>query len=227
MKQKWHDLLFMHWPVAANQLRHLIPAELEIETCEQSAWIGIVPFRMSAIRLRGLPPFPCHAAMPEVNVRTYVRAEGKPGVWFFSLDTTKKLAVMAARRFFHLPYFRAKMSCKPDGHSGIRYASRRLQSASGPIEFRGRYRPTGEISHARRGSLEYFLTERYCLYAVAKGRIFRSEIDHGPWPLQPAEAEVETNTMAAPLGIALPSTRPLLHFAAFQDVRIWRLRRLG
>lgn len=227
MKQKWHDLIFTHWPVPMSAPRPHVPASLEIETYDGAAWIGIVPFRMSGIRLHGAPPLPGASAMPELNLRTYVRAEDKPGVWFFSLDATNPLAVAAARRFFHLPYFHAAMGCVHGSRGEIVYQSRRTHVGAPPAEFRARYGPTGGIFSARPGSLEYFLTERYCLYAASAGRIFRCEIDHAPWPLQPAEAEVEQSTMTAPLGIVLPERQPLLHFARFQDVRVWRTRQIA
>ena len=111
MKQTWLDLLLMHWPIPHGMmLRPLISANLEIESFDSSAWVGVVPFPMSGIRLHGMPPIPSTSSFPELNVRTYVQAEGKPGVWFFSLDAANFLAVHAARRFFHLPYFRARMS---------------------------------------------------------------------------------------------------------------------
>lgn len=224
MKQVWHDLLFMHWPVALEQLRSLIPAELEIESYEGSGWVSVVPFHMSGIRARWLPPIPGTSAFPELNVRTYVRAGGKPGVWFFSLDAANSLAVAEARRFYHLPYFRARMHVKSGPNGEIEYESHRIHSAAANADFRATYRPLDDkIFQARRGSLEYFLVERYCLYAASGSRIFCGEIDHPPWPLQQAEAEVEVNTMAAASGIALPTSRPLLHFAKRQDVTVWAL----
>ena len=223
MKQVWHDLLFMHWPVAIEQLRPLIPTELEIESCEGSAWVGVVPFRMSGIRAHWMPPIPSTSAFPELNVRTYVRAGGKPGVWFFSLDAANSLAVVGARRFYHLPYFRARMKAKSGSHGEIQYDSHRIHRRAPSADFRGRYRPLGEPFQAKQGSLEYFLVERYCLYAAAGGRIFRGEIDHPPWPLQLAEAEVEVNTMATASGIVLPDSKSLLHFVQRQEVRVWAL----
>jgi uncharacterized protein len=224
MRQKWHDLLFMHWPIAEQELRPLIPPALDLETLHGTAWVGVVPFHMSGIRLRGLPAIPGLSAFPELNVRTYVRSGEKPGVWFFGLEAASAIAVSAARRWFHLPYFRARMSVEKIGDA-IRYESHRTHSAVPEAGFRATYRPTGEIFRAQRGTLEYFLTERYCLYAAAGDRIFRGEIDHLPWPLQPAEVEVENNTMAASNGITLPNAKPLLHFARYQDVKIWGLVR--
>jgi hypothetical protein len=224
MKQVWHDLLFMHWPVAIEQLRPLIPAELEIESCEGSAWVGVVPFHMSGIRARWMPPIPGTSAFPELNVRTYVRARGKPGVWFFSLDAANSLAVAGARRFYHLPYFRARMHARSGPRSEIRYDSHRTHGGAPSADFRGRYRALDDtVFQARRGSLEYFFVERYRLYAATGRHIFCGEIDHAPWPLQRAEAEIEVNTMAAASGITLPASKPLLHFARRQEVRVWAL----
>jgi hypothetical protein len=223
MKQVWHDLLFMHWPVALEQLRPLIPAELEVQSYEGSGWVGVVPFRMSGIRGRWMPPIPGSSTFPELNVRTYVQVRGKPGVWFFSLDAANPLAVAAARRFYHLPYFRARMHAKSGPLGDIQYGSHRTHRGTPSADFRGRYRPLGEPSQAKEGSLEYFLVERYCLYAAAGGRIFCGEIDHPPWPLQLAEAEVEVNTMAVASGVTLPGSKPLLHFVRRQEVRVWLL----
>jgi hypothetical protein len=225
MQQVWHDLLFMHWPVPVNQLRRLIPAELEIESYEGSAWIGVVPFHMSGIRAHWMPPIPGTSAFPELNVRTYVRAGGKAGVWFFSLDAANSLAVAGARRFFHLPYFLARMQAKKGSQENIEYECHRAHKDAPAADFRGSYRPAGDPFQAKPGSLEYFLVERYCLYAAAGRRIFRGDIDHDPWPLQLAEAEVELNTMAAAHGISPPATKPLLHFARKQEVKVWAVKR--
>jgi hypothetical protein len=224
MKQVWHDLLFMHWPVAIEQLRPLIPAELEIESCEGSTWVGVVPFHMSGIRARWMPAIPGTSAFPELNVRTYVRAGGKPGVWFFSLDAANSLAVAGARRFYHLPYFRARMHAESGPRGEIRYDSHRIHRGAASADFRGCYRASNNnVFRAKPGSLEYFLVERYCLYSATASQIFCGEIDHAPWPLQCAEAEIEVNTMAAASGITLPGSNPLLHFARRQEVRVWTL----
>ena len=222
MKQVWHDLLFAHWPIEVAAMRAAVPRAVELDLYEDRAWLGIVPFRMSGVRPRFLPPVPRLSAFPELNVRTYVTLEGKPGVHFFSLDARNPLAVAIARAWFHLPYFRARMSCVREG-DGIRYASVRTQA-----ELTGSYRPVGEVFHARPGTLEHFLTERYCLYAsLPDGRTWRSEIHHGPWPLQAAEAELTRNTMARAHGFELPHEPPLLHFARRQDVVVWSPGRIA
>ncbi len=226
MAQRWHDVLFAHWPVPAAALARLLPPALALDTFEGSGWLGVVPFRMSGVRLRGLPALPGASAFPELNVRTYAtpRGGGAPGVWFFSLDAASALAVAVARRWFHLPYFRSRMSCDADG-DGLRYECLRRQRGAPAAEFRACYRPAGRAAPARPGSREHFFAERYCLYAVdARGRLQRGDVQHAPWPLQPAQAELQHNTMAAALGLALPATPPLLHFARRLDVRVLPLR---
>ena len=175
------------------------------------------------IRARGLPPFPGLSRFPELNVRTYVTLDGKPGVYFFSLDAASLTAVWAAQRFYHLPYFHAQMSVSQEGE-WIHYRSRRRRSL---VEFRGRYRPIGPVQPRETGSLPHWLSERYCLYTVFDGKVFRAEIHHQRWPLQDAELEVEVNTMAETAGFSLPAQAPLLHFSRRLDVLIWPLRCAG
>jgi uncharacterized protein YqjF (DUF2071 family) len=221
MAQVWHDLLFAHWPVPVAQLRRIVPPPLPIDTFQGTAWVGVVPFRMSGVRLRGTPAVPGLSAFPELNVRTYVTVDDKPGVYFFSLDATNPLAVLAARAWYRLPYFHARMRFERS-EDEIQYASRRIQSGTPLAELVIRYRPSGPVEPPEPGTLAYFLTERYCLYTASRrGHVFRAEIHHPRWPLQPAEAEVQRNTMADASGITLPDTPPLLHFSRRQDMVSW------
>jgi uncharacterized protein YqjF (DUF2071 family) len=227
---RWHELLFMHWPVPHAVLRPLIPAALELDTFGGDCWIGVVPFRMAGIRARCCPPLPGTSAFAELNVRTYVTADGKPGVWFFSLDAANRLAVRAARAAFHLPYYDARMACAPDkgARDGIRYSSLRTHAGAAPAQFVARYRPAGPVFRATPGGVEHFLTERYCLYAADRaGRVFRGDIAHEPWPLQRADAEVERNTMLSQTGLEVPDVPPLLHYAHRLDTVAWRLAPAG
>lgn len=222
MWQEWHDLLFAHWAMPVEALRSLVPSILPLDTFDGQAWIGITPFHITDARPRTTPTIPWISNFPELNVRTYVTLEGKPGVYFFSLDAGNPLAVTAARTLFHLPYFTADMDVQTT-ESGILYSSHRTDDRGAPADFIGRYRPTGDIFQASPGTLEYFLAERYCLYTLDdQGTIYRCEIHHRPWPLQPAEAEIQRNTMAAGDGIALPDSPPLLHFARHQPTIVWR-----
>jgi uncharacterized protein YqjF (DUF2071 family) len=225
-RQSWCDLLFAHWPVPAAALRPLVPPELTVQEFDGSSWIGVVPFRMQGVMRRPLPDLPWVSAFPELNLRLYVEARGRPGVWFLSLDAGNRLAVWAARRFFHLPYFHARM------HLGglpprVEYESLRLSEPRG-VAFRARYAPTGAPYAAAAGSLEHFLTERYCLYARSpRGEILRAEVHHQPWPLQPAEAEIERNDLLAPHGLRAPGPPALLHFSRRIDVVVWPLDRVA
>lgn len=223
MAQTWEDLLFAHWPVAPERLRPLLPEVIPLDVREGSAWVGVTPFRVSAFRLRGMPHVPGVTAFPELNVRTYTTIDGKPGIWFMSLDAVSALAVLGARRIYRLPYFKARMECgERDGR--IQYRSRRESSDGEPAELAGRYRPTGPEAPAAPGTLEHWLTERYCLYALDEhGDVLRADIHHPPWPLRAAEAALELNTMAEPYGLELDAPPALMHFARRQDVVIWPL----
>jgi len=223
MFQRWHDLLFAHWPVEPKSLRTLVPAALELDLFDGRAWIGVVPFRMGGIRLRGMPAVPGTAAFEELNVRTYVQAGGRRGVYFFSLDARNRLAVEVARRWFRLPYFHARMRLADDGRT-LRYASERIHRGVPPAALRMEYRPTGDVFTSQPGSLEEFLTERYCLFTADARGVKRGDIEHEPWPLQRAAATFEVNSMATASGIALPATAPHLLFARELDVRIRALR---
>jgi hypothetical protein len=222
MKQEWHDLLFAHWAVPAEAFRPVIPRGLEIDMFGGQAWVGVVPFRMAGVRMRGTPAIPGFSRFPELNVRTYVVRDGKPGVWFFSLDAANSIAVWGARTLFHLPYFLAEMSSTEES-GWIRYESHRKDRRGLTAALRARYRAIGEVFHAQAGSIEHFLAERYCLYtADEKGLIIRCEIHHPPWPLQMAEAEIEENTMAAVAGITTAELKPeLLHVSRRQEVVVW------
>lgn len=223
IRQTWEDLLFMHWPVRPDALRSLIPAGLALDTYEGQAWVSVVPFRMTGVRVRGLPPIPTATRLPELNVRTYVSVGGKPGVLFVSLDAGSPLAVAVARAAFFLPYYNARFTIARKGDT-IRYAARRTHAGAAPVALAVAYRPTGPAAAACRGTLEDWLTARYCLYSVSpRGRLYRGEIHHAPWPLRPAEAEITRNTMASGQGIALPDTPPLLHYAPRLDILAWRI----
>ena len=219
--QTWNDLLFAHWRVSAAPLRERLPAGLALDTWEGDAWLGITPFVLSGLRLRGTPPLPVVSSFPELNVRTYVSHGGRPGIWFLSLDAASSAAVEVARRAYRLPYHRARITVERAAE-WIRFAAARSQPAGRPHVFEARYRPTGPVAEPRAGTLEHFLSERYCLYATEDGHLARADIHHAPWRLRPAEAEIELNTMA-PDWLELPSGEPLLHFAARQDVLVWPL----
>jgi uncharacterized protein YqjF (DUF2071 family) len=191
MAMNWLHLLFIHYPVRPAVLRPFIPPGLELDTFDGDAWIGIVPFRMAGVRPRLIPSLPKLSAFPELNVRTYVKAGGRAGVWFLSLDAASRLTVLGAHLTFHLPYYNAP-----------------------PAAFEASYRPTAAVYASRPGDLDYFLTERYALFSRDPGgNLHRGDVFHDRWPLQPAEAEIRVNTMLQPFNIEVPAVPPLLHFA--------------
>ena len=221
MRQTWNTLLFAHWPVPAGALANHVPAALPLDTFDGSAWVAVTPFVLTGLHARAMPAFPPVSVFPEINVRTYVRREGKGGVFFFSLDAGSTLAVWGARAMYGLPYHRADFEVARDG-ARVRYVCRRRALGAVVARFEAEYEPSGPAEPAPTGSLAAWLTERYCLYTVSsRGVIHRAEIHHAPWPLQPATADIRVNTMAAASDLRLPDRAPLLHFAQRLDVHVW------
>ncbi len=223
MHQTWGKLLFMHWPIETSLLRPLIPKQLEIDTLDGSAWIGVIPFTMWGIRAAFLPPIPRTSAFHELNVRTYVHLNGVPGVWFFSLDAASRLAVWGARKFYHLPYFNAAMSLNQSGNQ-IDYVSQRRDKYGPPAELQTTWSIGDPLPTSLPGSLEFFLTERYCLYSENKGEIYRARIHHPPWPLHGAAVSTFNSTMIESLGVPTPPGNPHLRYAEELTVEIWPLQ---
>jgi uncharacterized protein len=218
MFQSWQSLLFAHWRLDADALRPLVPAPLELDLRDGFAWLGMTPFLLSGLRLRPFPPPPGVSEFPELNLRTYVRYGGRPGIFFFSLDAGSRLAVAGARAFYRLPYRVAEMDLEIGG-GWTRFRSRRRDGTAG---FTARYQPSGPAAPPEPGSLEAYLTERYALFTVLRsGKVLRGDIHHGPWPLQPAQGEVDGAGLAAAQGIPLPDEPPRLHYSDRQDTLIW------
>lgn len=225
MHQNWGKLLFMHWAIDAGLLKPLIPSQLSIDTFDGAAWIGVIPFTMWGVRASFLPTLPGTGSFHELNVRTYVHSEGVPGVWFFSLDAANNLAVWAARKFYHLPYFNAEMSLGQIRET-IAYASRRIDQRAKPAKFQADWTIGKTLAQSRPESLEFFLTERYCLYSLHHGQLYRSRIFHQPWPLRTASLGSHQSTMIESLGIEQPAGEPVLHYAESIAVDIWPLRKI-
>jgi uncharacterized protein YqjF (DUF2071 family) len=219
--QTWCDLLFAHWRVPEEALRRVVPPVLPLHRWEDgSVWLGITPFVVTGLRPRGLPPLPWVSRFPELNVRTYVEVDGKPGIYFLSLDAARRAAVLAARRSYRLPYFHSRIRADRVG-ARVVYELERIDGSGPPARFRGTYEPTGARTD---DPLARWLAERYCAYTVDDdGRPLRIEIHHPPWPLQPASGELDAQGMADQVGIRLEG-EPLLHFGARQDTLIWAPR---
>lgn len=225
MQQSWKQLLFMHWRIDPAVMAGLLPGGLKPDVFDGSAWLAVVPFTMRDVYPRHTFAVPGLSHFAELNVRTYVEVGGRPGVLFFSLDAANAIAVEIARRWYHLPYLNARMSLHERADGWIDYSSSRTDARGRSAELRLRYRPTGLVYRSRPGTLEWFLTERYCLYTFnAKGQLMRGEIHHEQWPLQRAEAEIEVNTLAQSAGFDVRGTQPeLLHFVKSIDVACWAI----
>jgi uncharacterized protein len=225
MTQRWNDLLFLHYEIEPEKLRALVPEVLTLDTYQQRAWISVTPFWINHLRPPGMPSLPWVSHFTELNVRTYVTYGGKPGVYFFSLDASHLSAVWGARIFYRLPYWHASMKVKGRGSPKIVYRSKRTHGPQ-PAELRGWYGPVSAAKHAYHGTIEHFLTERYCLYAVSGKRLYRADVHHLPWELRAASIELELNTMAQSIGVELPPAPDLKYFSRALKVLVWAPERL-
>ena len=220
MRMRWDDLAFLHYRLEASRIRPLLPAGVELECHDGSAWIGVVPFKMENVAARGLPVIPGTGRFLELNLRTYVRVNDRPGVWFFSLDASNRLAVRGARGGFCLPYFDAVMSVT--GTSRFEYRSRRLHHGAIPGVFEGSYEGGGKSFVAESGSFEAWLTERYCLFAQDRsGRITCGHVHHRPWSLRRCEVEMRRNTLGNLIGLSLGCQPDHSLFSKTLDVVAW------
>ncbi len=217
MRQTWRDLLFSHWPVPKSELRAFVPQPLELEEHDGTSWVTLVPVRLTGVTLRLVPSVPLLSSFTQLNLRLYVTHEGRPGLWFVSLDASSALTVWAARRFLHLPYHLASMRfAKRLG--AVRFVSSRKQGAA---EFSALYRPAGTATEEK-SNLERFLVERYCNYSrTPAGGILRTEVHHHPWSLQKAEVEIEQNSVLVSAGLGVTGAPSLVHFARRQDVVVY------
>jgi len=226
MTQRWNDLLFAHWPVPVAQMAELLPEGLQVDTFQGSAWLGVVPFWLDRIKIRGVPPIPGARSFPDLNLRTYARDEynGTRGVYCFSLDASNLLAVTLARAFYNLPYYWAEMRLEQRSEREFSFYSRRRFSSQ-PVIFKARYRglgPTHKLAEYRSGTLEHFLTERYCLFTRNRaGQPVRASIHHVAWPLEDAEAEIERNDLPSAIGLSLPNEEPVLHYSRRLAIYVW------
>jgi uncharacterized protein len=219
--QAWHDVLFAHWRIPIETMRRCVPDSLQVDTYDGYAWVGVVPFMILGTRPRWIPPIPRLSDMPEVNLRTYVTVDNKPGVFFFSLDINNPIAVIGARWLYRVAYYHSQIQMQRANGQVVQHSHRQHPGAES-AEFHASYHPVGAVRHAEKGSLEYFLTERYCLYAVgSRGGVYRTHVHHKPWDLQTAQAAITVNTLASVIGLPLPDEEPLLHYSSGVDALIW------
>ncbi|MGM0899512.1 MAG: YqjF family protein [Bacillota bacterium] len=223
MKQIWENVLFAHYPVKLETLRKLVPEKLPLDTFNGLAWVGIVAVHISNIRLRGLPPIPGITHFSQVNVRTYVTLDGKPGVYFFSLDAGNRLAVETAKIVGNLPYKYSEVAMEST-QSNIHFESSRKTGDNANLVFN--FKPISKPFHPAKESFEEWVAERYCLYTFSKtGKTLRGDILHLPWLLQQVQAEFYENTLLSSLNIQPESNPPILHYSRQKDVRFWPMVR--
>jgi len=226
LTQRWNDLLFAHWPVPASSLAKLLPDWLDLDTYQGSAWLGVVPFWLDRIKIRGVPSIPGVRSFPDLNLRTYVRDRytGTPGIFCFSLDASNLVAIAVARIFYHLPYYWADMRLEQRSDREFAFYSRRL-FAGRQVIFKARYRglgPTHKTAELRSGTFESFMTERSCLFSSSRtGQPIRANLHYVPWPLEEAEAEIECNDLLSTVGFELSHLEPVLHYSRRLAVYIW------
>lgn len=223
MFQSWRELLFLHWSVKPEAIQATLPPGLKVDTFDGKAWLGIVPFYMRGIRPRFLPPVPGISNFLEVNLRTYVYSQdGTPGVWFYSLDANQWLAVRLARSLFHLPYFDAEMKANPfpvsEGET-IEYRSERKGKADGSTHFK--YKSGIPLGPSQPGSFEFFLLERYILFAYNQRRkqLYTGQVHHTPYERCAVEVEAYDTQLAACAGFDLGG-KPAEHVAMSRGVDV-------
>ncbi|EDY81610.1 hypothetical protein VDG1235_1228 [Verrucomicrobiia bacterium DG1235] len=218
-RQSWLDLAFIHYRASSREIRSLLPEGVNLQKYDGSAWIGLVPFRMSGVMRRPMPDIPLLSSFPELNLRTYVEVDGEAGVWFFSLDAASLPMVFGGRLLYGLPYYYSKMSHRRQD-DWIDFSSSRKRSQ---VEFSARYRPVGDTFQSPAGTFEHWATERYCLYTTsAKGALERIEVHHQPWPIQKAEVEIERCDLFQSAGITLEDQLPVCHFSSGVNVVSFR-----
>ncbi|WP_257131809.1 YqjF family protein [Bacillus sp. AFS017336] len=226
MSQSWENVLFMHWPISAKLLQTHIPKELTIDTYDGTAWLGIVLFSTNGVYLRGMPSISLLPICPEINVRTYVKYNGKPGVYFLSLDVSNWVLYTIAKHWFHLSYFPANISSQKIKNI-FHFESKRIKSKKEIIQFDCKFETNSNDYLAKEDTLEHWLTEKYCFFSNdQKGNIYRCDIDHTQWTLQNVDLTISINTMCTPLNFRLPNTSPITHFSPGVETILWNIKKI-
>jgi uncharacterized protein YqjF (DUF2071 family) len=222
MAQDWDHLLYLHYRVSAEQISRLLPAELEVEQYDGSAWLSVIPLRIAQVHLRNMVPIPGTADFDELNVRTYVTHRGIPGVYFLSIDASSRLASALARSSFNLPYHTSTMAFESIGGDYHAVSTRADDPA---VRFEAHYRPTGRPVSGAPAALTLALAERYCLYTTGRrGRLLRGDISHLPWTVQEVEATVECNDLLAANGVDVLDPEPSMAYSEGSVSRCWPVR---
>ena len=218
--QEWNHVLFLHWKVSARELQTLLPAHLTLDLYEGTAWVSLVPFTMEKMRPNGMPAFTPISNFHEINVRTYVTAEGKPGVYFLNIEAQKYLSAYIARKTSGLPYEKSVIK-RAINHSQHTYTSTNQVKA---FQLNAAFETGSPITH--KPPLNTWLTERYCLYLGDNGQLYRYQIHHHPWELQ--EVQIKNLTTAYAIGnISLHTPPDLAHYSKGVQVIAWKREKVN
>ncbi len=215
----WRDVLFAHYRADAARIAATLPPGIELDTFDGSAWLSVVPFRLTRVRLRAMPiVLPGFGDVPELNLRTYVRAGARRGIYFYTLDAGSPVAAAAARVMTGLPYVPARMRVRTDA-GWLAFESERARRGAPDVRFRARFRPTGPTFATRGETLEAFLHDRFAFFTPRFGRIVAGEVAHAPWQLSRVDLAIAENTLGELIGYPLGRTPDLATFSRGVDVR--------
>jgi uncharacterized protein YqjF (DUF2071 family) len=216
LAMSWEDVLVASWPVDPAVVTAELPTGLDPDTYDGKAYLSVVPFVMADVRPRGVPAR-FGKTFGELNLRTYVTADGNPGIYFFNLDATDPLGVRIARRLFRLPYYDAEMTVRRNGDR-VDFESDRTHEGARSLAFDATYEPAAEPSRADPGSLDEFLLERYRFFVEGRDTIYRGEVSHDPWQLAAADVEFRENDLFAANGFDHPDGSPHVTYSSGVDV---------
>lgn len=222
MTQKWNNTLFMHLPASKDLLLSHIPADLELDLYKDQARISILPFKITNMRFRKIPPIPFVHSFLELNVRTYVKRNGIPGIYFFSLDADSLPAVLGAR-VASLPYYYASMKMKKEQET---FSVRTERKVEPKALFEGEYKPISASYYPAKSSLAHWLVERYSLWSYRADSLFRGDIHHKPWEITEVQASISKQEMLPDLPDDLIIGEPLFHFSAAKRVLFWPIKKV-
>lgn len=227
LRLKKSTQLFLHWPVDATLLRRHVPRSMSVDTCKGQAWIGLTSFQMAGVRPVGTPAVPGLSSFLELNLRTYVTYRELRGVFYFSADVSNPLAVWLARKFFHLPYFRARIQCLREEEAVHRFSSRRRHRGAQSAEFDCSWSTGAPVERRNAGTWIDFLTDRCEVFSQYRGRVYATAAWHQPWTLTQATVHTLHTTMFEAAGLKMPSAPPLAHHCHDVVMDVWPQRELA
>ncbi|MFL5244392.1 MAG: YqjF family protein [Gemmataceae bacterium] len=224
--QQWRNVLFIHWKVPQNEVLFHLPSELELDTWDSAAWITAVAFRLD-IGLRGLPKFMSFSDLLELNLRTYVRRNGKPAIYFLSIHANSKIAVALARRFTPLPYAFAPITYRDSPKEALFDCPNPATTGERPI-LRVEFTPKGSCEEVAAHSVGAWLLERYRAYVLDKGgRLYSLSVEHPRWQVKEIVLESMVSGLGERWGLDLDRKPDCWHFSSGTDAVLWPFEAIG